>query len=224
MNDKINCKLLKPFGSTIAKSVMPDELIKDFLEDLESIRTDEKKIEAHKFGHKLAGQIEKELLITPQIMLKWKRMFFDHIIRFYTQSHYPKSDITNIKINSAWHNVMKPNDYNPCHTHSQFQLRDVNPDLSCVGYLKLPESITNYKNAKPHHNIGGFIEFTEGTEGMFTNANYLIPVVQGEYFLFPSTLRHCVYSWNSENPDDERISFSFNATLTLTDKTQNEQV
>ena len=34
MKDKIECKLLKPFGSTIAKSTMPKELIDDFLKDL----------------------------------------------------------------------------------------------------------------------------------------------------------------------------------------------
>ena len=43
MKDKIECKLLKPFGSTIAKSTMPKELIDDFLKDLYDIDRTQKK-------------------------------------------------------------------------------------------------------------------------------------------------------------------------------------
>ena len=34
MSDKINFKLFKPFGSTVAKAVMPLGLMKDFQDDL----------------------------------------------------------------------------------------------------------------------------------------------------------------------------------------------
>ena len=34
MSDKINFKLLKPFGSTLAKAELPLQLISDFLKDL----------------------------------------------------------------------------------------------------------------------------------------------------------------------------------------------
>ena len=43
MKDKINFKLFKPFGSTLAKATLPLELMKDFKEDLQQIRKDEKK-------------------------------------------------------------------------------------------------------------------------------------------------------------------------------------
>ena len=33
MSDKINFKLFKPFGSTLAKAVMPLERMKDFQDD-----------------------------------------------------------------------------------------------------------------------------------------------------------------------------------------------
>jgi len=41
VSDKINFKLFKPFGSTVAKAVMPLGLMKDFQDDLKQIR-DEK--------------------------------------------------------------------------------------------------------------------------------------------------------------------------------------
>ena len=83
MKDKIECKLLKPFGSTIAKSTMPKELIDDFLKDLYDIRQNPEKAKQYAFGHRLAGQVYKELLISPDVMLKWKQKYFDHIIIHY---------------------------------------------------------------------------------------------------------------------------------------------
>ena len=71
----------------------------------------------------------------------------------------------------------------------------------------------DYKHSKEHHNINGFIEFTEGTEDIFTNANYLIPPVLADFYVFPATLRHCVYPFFSESETEERISFSFNARI-----------
>ena len=48
----IKCALLKPFGSTILKSELPDDLIKEFSDDLNTIRSSPEKIEGHKFRHK----------------------------------------------------------------------------------------------------------------------------------------------------------------------------
>jgi len=70
MNDKINFKLFKPFGSTLAKSVLPLDLIKEFQEDLKQIREDKDKIITHDWGNQLIGQVHGEYLITPELMLK----------------------------------------------------------------------------------------------------------------------------------------------------------
>ena len=96
MKDKIECKLLKPFGSTIAKSTMPKELIDDFLKDLYDIRQNPEKAKQYAYGHRLAGQVYKELLISPDIMLKWKQKYFDHIIRHYVEAHYKNNKMANV--------------------------------------------------------------------------------------------------------------------------------
>ena len=49
MTDKINFKLLKPFGSTLAKAELPLQLISDFLKDLKEIREDKDKAKTHDF-------------------------------------------------------------------------------------------------------------------------------------------------------------------------------
>ena len=46
----VKCSLLKPFGSTILKSELPDDLVKDFSNDLSKIRQDPKLVDEHKFG------------------------------------------------------------------------------------------------------------------------------------------------------------------------------
>ena len=87
MNDKINFKLFKPFGSTVAKAVMPLELIKDFSNDLKEIRKDKEKQKNHDWSKKLVGHVDSEYLISPEIMLKWKQKFFDPIINTYVKNH-----------------------------------------------------------------------------------------------------------------------------------------
>tara|TARA_Y100001938_G_scaffold29042_1_gene39202 strand:+ start:861 stop:1511 length:651 start_codon:yes stop_codon:yes gene_type:complete len=209
----IKCALLKPFGSTILKSELPDDLVKEFLNDLNTIRSSPEKLEGHKFGHKLAGNLYKELLVSHPVMLKWKQKYFDTLIVHYATSHYKEKKVKQIIITASWHNIQKSGDFNPCHTHTHFQDRHLSPDISTVGYIKLPKSMVDYKHSKQHHAVGGHIEFVEGTEDMFTNANYLIQPMVKDFYIFPSSLRHAVYPFYSDNETDERISFSFNAKI-----------
>tara|TARA_B100000482_G_scaffold169921_1_gene136026 strand:- start:67 stop:738 length:672 start_codon:yes stop_codon:yes gene_type:complete len=222
MSDKIECRLLKPFGSTIAKSSLPKELIEDFLKDLYDIRQNPDKAKQYAFDDKLAGTIYKQLLISPEVMLKWKQKYFDHIIKHYVESHYKNNKMARCVINSAWTNTQKKNDYNPLHTHTHFTNKALSPDLSCVGYLKLPK-MKPHINAPKHHQVGGWIEFCEGSENIFNNANYLVEPMLADYYLFPANLKHFVYPFNSDDTTAERISFSFNTTIIFDEMTQNEQ-
>jgi hypothetical protein len=209
----VKCSLLKPFGSTILKSELPDDLVKEFLDDLNTIRSSPEKTQGHKFGHRLAGNLYRELLVSHPVMLKWKQKFFDPLIIHYATSHYKHKKVKQVIVTASWHNIQKSGDFNPNHTHTFFEDRHISPDISTVGYLKLPKSMKDYKHSKKHHNVGGNIEFTEGTEDMFTNANYLVEPITKDFYIFPSSLRHAVYPFYSDNETDERISFSFNAKI-----------
>ena len=149
MSDKINFKLFKPFGSTLAKAELPLQLIKDFKDDLKAIREDKQKKKDHNWGDRLIGSVSAEYLITPSVMLKWKRQFFDPIIVSYTNAHYKQEKVKSVLINSAWYVVSKPGDYNPLHNHCEY-IKGSNYDLSCVGYLSLPDSMIPTQNAKSH--------------------------------------------------------------------------
>jgi len=209
----VKCSLLKPFGSTILKSELPDDLVKEFLDDLNTIRSSPEKSQGHKFGHRLAGNLYRELLVSHPVMLKWKQKYFDPLIVHYAVSHYKHKKVKQIIVTASWHNIQKSGDFNPNHTHTHFEDRYVSPDISTVGYLKLPKSMKDYKHSKEHHSVGGMIEFTEGTEDMFTNANYLVEPITKDFYIFPSSLRHAVYPFYSDSETDERISFSFNAKI-----------
>jgi hypothetical protein len=207
MSNEIKFKMFKPFGSTIAKADLPLELVKDFNEDLKKIKQDKEKQKTHDWSERLVGHVDSEYLITPEVMLKWKRLFFDPIIRSYTNAHFKNDKIKNILINSAWYVIQKSNDFNPAHTHTEYIKG--NYDLSCVGYLNIPDSMKAVDNAKTFNDASGNIE---GSESMFTDANYRILPEVRQWFLFPNSLRHVVYPFKSDK-DDERVSFSFNATI-----------
>jgi hypothetical protein len=106
VSDKINFKLFKPFGSTVAKAVMPLGLMKDFQDDLKQIRQDKEKQKNHDWSKKLVGHVDSEYLISPEIMLKWKQKFFDPIINTYVKNHIEQK-IKSILINSAWYVLVK---------------------------------------------------------------------------------------------------------------------
>ena len=78
--------------------------------------------------------------------------------------------------------------------------------------------MSEYKHTKPHNSVGGKLEFMEGTEDIFTNSNYLIDVNLGDFYIFPSSLRHTVYPFHSSSDVNERISFSFNAKIVFDEK------
>lgn len=218
MSENINFKMLKPFGSTLAKATLPLDLIKDFKEDLKKIRANKEKQKNHDWGQRLVGHVAEEYLISPEVMLKWKKDFFDPIIIAYTNAHYKEDKVKSILINSAWYVVSKPNDFNPAHRHTEYT-KTKNYHLSCVGYLQIPKSMIPTENAKKHNDFSGNTEFLEGSESMFTDVNYRVTAEQMErtWILFPNNLTHIVYPFNSKDKNEERITFSFNATINFED-------
>jgi len=215
---KINVKIFKPFGSSISMQDLPLELMKDFKADLDMIRNlPEEKKQDYRFGFKLAGGLgnDGEFLITPEVMLKWKRNYFDEVIKSYANSHYPNKKVRHIVINSAWYNYQLKNQWNPLHTHSNFTGIQENPSISTVGYLSIPNDMKPIEGEKSHYKFGGMIEFREGTEGMFQFATYKREPKERNFYIFPGNLEHQVYPHNSEEP---RISFSFNAVIKFENK------
>ena len=217
MKDEIKIKMFKPFGSTISEQNLPDNLVKDFLADLKMIRgLSPEERQRYSFAHKLVGSVDSEYMVTPEVLLKYKHSFFDVCITEYCQTLYPDFKVKRIVINSCWYVVQKINQFNSIHQHTNHgAIEQKHPQISCVGYLQIPKMIP-LECAKPHHDVSNLIEFFEGSENYFTFSSYKKQPKTSMFLLFPSHLAHFVSPFNSDDPDAERISFSFNAVVEFT--------
>jgi hypothetical protein len=217
MKDKINIKMFKPFGSTISEQTLPDNLVKDFLADLKMIRgLSPEERQRYSFAHKLVGSVDSEYMVTPEVLLKYKHSFFDVCITEYCQTLYPDFKVKRIVINSCWTVIQKINQFNSIHQHTNHgAIEQKHPQISCVGYLQIPKMIP-LECAKPHHDVSGSIEFFEGSENYFSFSAYKKTAVEKTYLIFPSHLAHFVAPFNSNDPNAERISFSFNSCVEFT--------
>ena len=124
------------------------------------------------------------------------------------------------QVNDAWTVHSYEGDYNPLHDHGS----KTPIGLSCIMYLKVPDSIANIPNPTEEFiglnsssgAVDGFTYFTWGSNGM-RDVNMLRPSTEeyvkpevGTLIMFPSWLRHSV---NPFFGDGERRTFSANINV-----------
>ena len=81
--------------------------------------------------------------------------------------------------------------------------------LSGVIFLRVPEYLPSRKN----YYQDGSLNFTSTqtpNDGLFTIPQFSVLPKVGDIFLFPSTLRHQVYPFRTENGKGIRRTMSFN--------------
>ena len=94
---------------------------------------------------------------------------------------------------TPWFNIQKPNDYLPVHNHQGV--------LSYTVWLQLPVS---------SEFVFSYLTITGRPDDYRIN---LTPENNGEFILFPATLNHAVYPYNSDDSKEIRISLSGNISL-----------
>ena len=124
------------------------------------------------------------------------------------------------EVSGAWTVHSYEGDYNPLHDHGS----KTPIGLSCIMYLKVPDSIANIPNPTEEFvglnsssgAVDGFTYFTWGSNGMRdvhmlrpSTEEYVKPEV-GTLIMFPSWLRHSV---NPFFGDGERRTFSANINI-----------
>ena len=193
-------KNIKPFGPSIGKTKISkkfsDKLNNEF--DSKSIS---KKID---YSSKLASQIKNELKISNNFIKKnLEKELKDSINKFLSNEKI--QNIKEIKILNFWIVRQFKGEYNPIHYHEG--------DLSGVGYLKLPNGMTNNKMVKNKKlKTNGTIDFINGQKGFLSKSIYnVVPKIR-DLLIFPNYLMHTAYPFNIEG---ERRSFSFNAKIIL---------
>ena len=225
---RLDVQLIQPWSNFIAKVKIPDVVFSD----LEKLYVDAEKINKS-FGSQLVGQIDNEPEVTQELKEKYSNFiqFCLHGVENYVRmsmqqtfvgkldtklQDYLNDDQILSRVTTMWFVNQKPGEYNPMHVHT-------NCKVSSVMYLRKPSR--QIKGKKEHYKSDGQITFTNntGTDLNFANAQCSFEPEPGDMFIFPALQHHMVWPYRSEDPNDSRISLSFNADWTTEKKLKREQ-
>ena len=226
MEYKSTLKTYFPYGPGIGHAKLPDDLVNDLNKDCDNIVKNKELSKTQDFSHALVGEVEQELLLSNDIVNKWGSWFGlqvrAYVAAYFNQLTIPNQNIfsvpieealqaaNNLQINvqAAWYIRSFTGDYNPLHTHG-------NCELTCVGFLKVPDLSGEQKNDKARNNNGvleviGSAGYNDLT--FFENDRIGFTPEVGNWYLFPASLRHGVYPFKA---DGERRSFSINMSTNM---------
>ena len=225
---RLDVQLIQPWSNFIAKVKIPDVVFSD----LEKLYVDAEKINKS-FGSQLVGQIDNEPEVTQELKEKYSNFiqFCLHGVENYVRmsmqqtfvgkldtklQDYLNDDQILSRVTTMWFVNQKPGEYNPMHVHT-------NCKVSSVMYLRKPSR--QIKGKKEHYKSDGQITFTNntGTDLNFANAQCSFEPEPGDMFIFPALQHHMVWPYRTEDPNDSRISLSFNADWTTEKKLKREQ-
>ena len=195
-----NFKVLKPFGPSIIKIKMSNEMIEEINHYVDTVILDEQKFKKLDQGHKLIGKVRQEFLMEVDFMkkIKWAEFLASNV------SNWVKEELKKeIQLIESWVVRQFKNDYNPVHWHTG--------DISGVGYLKVPSNLGNTSQPDKKTNENGKLQLIFGSPNLFSKSTFLVKPELGDFYLFPNYLMHTVYPFTGT--DEERRSVSFNAKL-----------
>ena len=196
-------EILKPFGPSIVKTKLPENIINEMNIYVDQVINDEKKKEELDYGKRLAGNVKQEIYLEIDFMkkIKWAEFLASTCQKWLKEGH--DISIKKFEIISSWVVKQYENEYNPIHYH--------NGQISGVGYLKIPEKMgeTVQKNKKTNQN--GKLVLIDGSKKFLCNPTYVITPKVGDFYFFPSYMMHTVYPFH--NSQEERRSVSFNAKI-----------
>jgi hypothetical protein len=196
-------EISKPFGPSIAKVIIPEEIILSMNNYVEEIIKNKKKSDDLDFGRNLAGNVQQEIRLDIEFMKKnnWAEFLGKSCQKWLLEGH--NISLKKFEIISSWIVRQFKNEYNPIHYHGG--------QISGVGYLKVPKDMgqTIQKNKKVQHN--GKLVLIDGSKKFLCNPTYIITPKVGEFYFFPSYMMHTVYPFS--DTIEERRSVSFNAKI-----------
>ena len=199
----MNVEIKKPFGPSVAKIIMPNEIISSMNKYVEEIIMDKTKSKDLDYGYSLAGNVQQEFRLDLEYMKKnnWAEFLAKSCQKWLSEGH--NISIKKFEIISSWIVRQFKNEYNPIHYHGGH--------ISGVGYLKVPKNmgITVQKEKKVQQN--GKLVLIDGSKKFLCNPTYVISPKVGEFYLFPSYMMHTVYPFSDTS--EERRSVSFNAKI-----------
>jgi hypothetical protein len=195
--------ILRPFGPSIAKVKLPNELIDSLNDYIDKTILDEEKIKQLDHGDKLEGNVKQEFKLEDEFLKSSNLLEFLGKSTANWLKHSDNTTITSFNVLSSWIVRQFKNEYNPLHFHGGH--------ISGVGYLKLPKDFGKTYQTSKKNNTNGKIALVHGSK-MFNSKSILtIKPEVGDFYIFPHYLMHTVYPFASN--EEERRSISFNALI-----------
>ena len=207
-------QLLQPWSVPVFKTKLPPDVLQTMIEISDQVIADK---ETETWGPNLAGQIDTELKIKHDILNQTGMMgfFMGAVRQFVIQCKMQQMpDRVNAIQQEEWLTQMltcwiisqQPNEYNPCHIHTQCT-------ISSVMYLKVPKMLPARKGHRPDDD-GSILFVSNASRDLdFSVPNLVVPPQVGDFFIFGAQQQHAVYPYRYEEGDPERRSISFNAVF-----------
>ena len=216
MEVEIQYQLLQPWSTFVMKTKLPPSILEKMIKITDEILKNKEPKE--RAGKTLAGQIEDEFWIAPNILEREDLMEFfldvcrNYVIQAFCQSApFDKENILKeefmTQMTRIWINSQKDNEYFTLHNHN-------NCALSSVMYLKIPEYLPSRRTywKDPNYNDDGAIVFSSNSSDTKWSKPYLqIQPQLGDFLLFPAEQLHQVYPFRTPDGKGEIRSVSFNA-------------
>ena len=186
-------------GTMILKFDLP----MDFIDDINEVY-DKHNEQMPAQNQELAGKIADEKKVNTIITEEMKKVFQTCFDKYMKMRGLTKWDCVP---GPCWVNEMKSGEYNPTHFHTSI---DSDMGLSSVLMLKRPDwyGVEASREEKP---ANGWLEFSGGDQSPLSISQTRVDVQVGEFYVFPYTLLHSVYPFNST--DEVRRTLSYNCDL-----------
>ena len=196
-------EILKPFGPSIVKVVMPKDIVSKMNQYVDDLSNDQDKSAKLDHGQYLAGNVTNEFRLDIEFMkkIKWAEFLATSCEKWLLDGH--NITLRRFDIISSWIVKQFKNDYNPIHYHSG--------QISGVGYLKVPEKMGEYSQKIKKLNQNGKLVLIDGSKRFVCSPTYMITPQVGDFYFFPSYMMHTVYPFSDTS--EERRSVSFNAKI-----------
>ena len=195
-------KVVRPFGPSIARVKIPNDLIEILNSHVDKIISDEKKTKDLDLGSTLEGSVTQELKLENDFITSsgYHKFLSDSVYTWVKLSE--NKEIKKFDLINSWIVRQFQNEYNPIHYHGGH--------VSGVGYLKLPKSLGKSPQNKKN-NFNGKLDLVHGSRQFLSESSFVVTPEIGYFYFFPHYLMHTVYPFNGSQ--DERRSVSFNAKI-----------
>ena len=197
-------KLIKPFGPSILKAEIPDEVLQKLNNYIDQIVEDEKKSINLNLGNNLAGDVTQEFKLEQNFMTEsgWLK-FLGKCVQEWIKAAINK-EIKKFNLIDSWVVRQFKDEYNPVHWHGGH--------ISGAGFLKIPSTFGKHFQKKENvEYLGGTLNLIHGSRQFLSNSKFKIIPKVGDIYFFPHYLMHTVYPFKGS--DEERRSISFNALI-----------